>query len=72
GLGRVSNLTFRNFNILVKPGSRPVFDGNGQKDGSIRGVTFENWTVEGKKMTQETMDQFIIRQGKTYDFRVIE
>ena len=72
GLGHVSNLTFRNFNILVKPGSRPVFDGNGQKDGSIRGVTFENWTVEGEKMTQETMDQFIIRQGKTYDFRVIE
>lgn len=69
GLGHVSDLVFRNFTIMEKPLCRMVFDGNGEKDGSIRNVTFENCRVAGELITEKNADQFIIRKGKTEDFR---
>ena len=68
GMGRISNLVFRNFTIMKKPNCRAFFDGNGEKDGSIRNVTFENYRIEGELLTDENADNYLIRKGKTSDF----
>ncbi|MDO5582386.1 MAG: hypothetical protein Q4G69_14785 [Planctomycetia bacterium] len=68
GLGHVSDLVFRNFTIMEKPLCRSVFDGNGDKDGSVKNITFENYRIEGELLTEENADKYIIRKGKTSDF----
>ncbi len=68
GLGHVSDLVFRNFTVMKKPFCRSFFDGNGEKDGSIRNITFENYRIEGVLLTEKNADQYIIRKGKTEDF----
>lgn len=63
GFGRVSDLTFRNFTFLAKPRCRSFLDGNGTLDGTIQNVTFENWVIEGQKITNP--DDLVILRGKT-------
>lgn len=63
GFGRVSDLTFRNFTFLAAPRCRSYLDGNGTLDGTIRNITFENWVVEGRKITNPA--DLVILSGKT-------